>query len=107
MRGLGVYLAAGILVVLAMDFIAPPVGVGLDVVAWPKVEQDTLVQHVDRMHKGDRLPMPTAAGKQMAPKQKHLLVGCDPAFSTLSVAARANFSARCVAAMPVARDVAG
>ena len=62
-----------------MDLIAPPVGMGFDVFAWPAVKGDAIVQHVNRTNKGDRLLVPTATGRQLMPKQQPLLlVGCDP-----------------------------
>ena len=39
MRGLASYLLAGMLVVLAMDFVAPPGGLGLAVRATPVAER--------------------------------------------------------------------
>ena len=97
MRGFSMYLAAGILVVLAMDLIAPPVGMGFDVFAWPAVKGGAIVQHVNRTNKGDRLLVPTATGRQLTPKQQPpLLIGCDPAYSPLSGGVRTNIAARCV-----------
>lgn len=91
------YVVAGILVVLAMDFVAPPVGLGLAVGAWPAVGQGA-VQSVIRTHKRDRLSAPATIGKQQAPrKSPTMLVGCDPVFSPLSASAQANFSGRCIA----------
>ena len=69
MRGFASYMLAGILVVVAMDFIAPPVGLGLPVGAWPTVEQGSLVQSVNRSHKGDRLNVPTAVDKSQCTAQ--------------------------------------
>lgn len=98
MRGLASYVVAGILVVLALDLIAPPVGLGLAVGAWPAVERGTALQSVDRTKKTDRMPVPTAVGKQQVPrKPPTMLVGCDPVFSPLSASAQANFAGRCVA----------
>jgi hypothetical protein len=98
MRGFASYLLAGILVVVAMDFIAPPIGLGLPVGAWPTVEQGSLVQSVNRSNKGDRLSVPTAVDKSQAPrKSPTVLVGCDPVFSPLSASARANVARHCVA----------
>ena len=108
MRGLSIYLAAGILVVLAIDFIAPPVGLGINALAWPASPRAALVQHVDRTHKGDRLPVPTAADKPSTPiRARPPLIGCDPAFSSLAAVKRPSFPARCIAEMPAARRVAG
>jgi hypothetical protein len=102
MRGLGIYVAVGILVVLAMDFVAPPAGLGLYVSAGP-LAAPQIVQHVDRSHKGDRLPAPTIVGRRPEPKQhRPLLVGCDPAYSPLSAAAHASVPARCVSEISVA-----
>ncbi len=99
MRSLGSYIVAGILVVLAMDFIAPPVGLGLAVGAWPVADDATAIQKVNRTHKSDRLSIPTTTvGKQQAPrKSPTMLVGCDPVFSPLSASAHANFPGRCIA----------
>jgi hypothetical protein len=98
MRGFASYLVAGILVVLAMDLIAPPVGLDLSVGAWPVVEHGITLQSVDRTKKSDRMPVPTAVGKQQVPrKPPTMLVGCDPVFSPLSASAQANFAGRCVA----------
>lgn len=98
MRGFASYLLAGILVVLAIDFIAPPGGLGLPVGAWPTVEQGSLVQSVNRSYKGDRLNVPMAVDKSHAPRKlPTLLVGCDPVFSPLSASAHANVARHCVA----------
>ncbi len=98
MRGFASYLMAGILAVVAIDLIAPPVGIGLPVGAWPTVENESLVQSVNRSHKGDRLNVPPAVGKLQAPrKSPTVMVGCDPVFSPLSASAHANFSRSCVA----------
>ena len=63
MRGLASYLLAGILVVLVLDFVAPPAGLGLAVGATPPVGYAAPTQIVDRTHKGDRLVLPTEVGK--------------------------------------------
>jgi hypothetical protein len=96
MRGFASYLVAGILVVLALDFIAPPVGLGLSAGAWPIMQGATLYS-VDRTNKGDRMPLPTTIGKQAPRKTPTMLSGCEPVFSPLSASARANFAGRCVA----------
>ena len=96
-----VYVAAGGLFVLAMDFIAPSAGTGLRVAAWPTID-DGITQYVDRTHKTDRLTPPaTVVDKRHAPVRQSpgVLIGCDPVFSPFSSAARLNFSARCVAAV--------
>lgn len=98
MRGFASYVVAGIMVVLALDFMAPPVGLGLAVGAWPAVEQGSTLQAVNRTNKSDRLSVPATVGKQQAPrKSPTMLVGCDPVFSPLSASAQANFSGRCIA----------
>ena len=98
MRGFASYVLAGVIVVLALDFIAPPVGLGLPVRAWSATEPESAIQSVDRTRKSDRMPMSTTVDKQQAPKKPPaMLVGCDPVFSPLSASARANFAARCVA----------
>lgn len=99
MRGFASYLIAGILVVLAMDIIAPPVGLGFALGAWSAVPHDEITQSVNRAHKADRLLVPsTTVGKTQSPrKPPTVMVGCDPVFSPLSASARANFAGRCVA----------
>ena len=98
MRNLAVYLLAGILVALALDFVASPVGLGLPVGAWPVAGDSATHQSVDRTTKSDRLLLPTAVDKQQAPRNSPaMMAGCDPVFSPLSASARANFSGRCVA----------
>ena len=100
MRGFAIYLVAGTLVVLALDLIAPPVGLGLALGAGPAVEHDSIVQSVNRNHKADRLVVPkTTVVKQQLPRKLPvvIMVGCDPVFSPLSASAQANFSGRCVA----------
>lgn len=101
MRGIVTYLMAGILVVLALDFVAPPVGL-IAVDAKPVAMRDAITQFVDRTHKGDRLNQSTDVGKQQAPRETpsappKIMIGCDPTFSPLSASARANVSGRCIA----------
>jgi hypothetical protein len=100
MRGLASYLLAGILVMMVLDFVAPPVGLGLAVGAPPVTERfaPAQSQFVDRTNKGDRLIVPAYGGKPQAPEEPPLvLIGCDPAFSPLSASASANNVRRCVA----------
>jgi hypothetical protein len=98
MRGIVSYLIGGILVVLVMDFVAPPVGFGLAVGAWPVAARGTTTQFVDRTRKGDRLGLPTAIDKQRSPIAPFtIMIGCDPAFSPLSASAQINASGRCIA----------
>jgi len=97
MRGFASCLMAGIMVVLALDFIAPPVGFGMAIGAWPAMPALT-PQSVDRTNKADRMSLPTAIGKRQTPQiLPTLLAGCDPVFSPLSASARANFPGRCLA----------
>lgn len=98
MRGFMSYLVAGFVVVLAMDLIAPPVGLGMALVAWPVAKEAPGVQLVNRTHKGDRLQVPVASERQKAPPSApSTLVGCESVFSSLSANARLNFAGRCLA----------
>ena len=100
MRGIPTYLMAGTLVVMAMDFVAPPVGLGLAVRATPVAEHSATKQFVDRTHKGDRLSLPASVGEQQTPEPPPAaMIGCDPPFSRLLASARANVSGRCIAEM--------
>jgi hypothetical protein len=99
MRGIASYLLAGVFVVLVLDIVAPPAGLGFSPVgAAPAAINDVTLQSVDRTNKGDRVPV-TTIGKNQPEQQKpqKMLTGCDPAFSPLSAQARANFARSCVA----------
>ena len=97
MRNFLSYILAGTLVVLLLDVIAPPVGLGLGLAAWPPVDSQTIPQVVDRTHKSDRLPVPRATGRRTTPPNAPMLVGCEPVFSSLSKEKQANFPGRCLA----------
>jgi hypothetical protein len=99
MRGIASYLLAGVFVVLALDIVAPPAGLGFSPVgASPSSVNNMTLQSVDRTNKGDRVPV-TTIGKNLPVQQKpqKMLTGCDPAFSPLSAQARVNFARSCVA----------
>ncbi len=95
MRGFMSYILAGILVAIAMAFIAPLAGLSLSVGARSTVERGYAVQSVNRAHKGDRLMLPAAADQPQLPvkspaiKSPTVLVGCEPVFSALSASAHA------------------
>jgi hypothetical protein len=93
-RSIATYLVTGIFVVLAMDFVAPPVGLGLAASIWPRADESVAVQSVNRLHKGDRLPIPSiSVGKQLAPRQSpEVPVGCEAVFSPLSASTKTNFN---------------
>lgn len=98
MRGFIWYLVAGFAVVLTMDLIAPPVGLGMALVTWPAAKSEPAAQFVNRTHKGDRLPVPVVSHRQKAPSvAPETLVGCETVFSSLSANARLNFAGRCLA----------
>lgn len=99
MRGFASFLMAGILVVMAMDLIAPPAGLGFSLNRWPTPQPYTTWQSVDRTLKGNRLQLPATVNKQEVPKNAptRIMVGCDPVFSPLSASASANFAGRCAA----------
>ena len=98
MRGCVSYVTAGVVVMLSMDLIVPPVGLGLVVGARPAVDRSSALQSVDRKHKGERMPALTIIGKQQLPlKLPAVLIGCEPVFSPLSASTHANFPGRCVA----------
>jgi len=97
MRNFLSYVSAGALVVLLLDVIAPPVGWGLGLAAWPPVDGQTIPQVVDRTHKSDRFPLPRATGRGTTPPDAPVLVGCEPVFSALSKEKQADFLGRCLA----------
>jgi len=82
MRGFMGYMLIGMLAVLAMG-LTTTYGLGLASDARPMQER-TIIQHVDRTHKADRLDMRIRAWPT-AKEDKAISVGCEPAFSTLSV----------------------
>ena len=98
MRGLASYLLAGILVMLVLDFIAPPAGLGFAIGAQPANERVAPDQIVNRTHKGDRMTLPRDIGRQQTPRELYrIMIGCEPAFSPLSSSARVNVPSRCIA----------
>ena len=98
MRGFASYLIAGLFIVLALDLVAPPVGLGFSPVGAAPAPAYASQHVVDRANKGDRMPVTTISKRQpetqVPPK---MLTGCEPAFSPLSVSARANFARSCAA----------
>lgn len=98
MRGFASYLIAGLFVLLALGVLAPPVGFGFSSVGAAPAPVYAPLHVVDRANKGDRMPVTTISKRQpemkAAPK---MLTGCEPAFSPLSVSARANFARSCAA----------
>ncbi|MEP7031319.1 MAG: hypothetical protein ABI830_10340, partial [Pseudolabrys sp.] len=94
MRGIATYMLAGILVVMALDLVAPLAGVGVSAATLPEP-----VQSVNRTNKADRVPLPatTVGERQSTDKTPVMLTGCEPVFSPLSASARANFAGRCIA----------
>jgi hypothetical protein len=97
MRVFALYLIAGILVVLALDMVAPPMGLGFAPVGASPVEfnGDARLQAIDRTNKGDRISV-TRVGKRKPAVPAKMLTGCDPAFSPLATSAQANFARSCI-----------
>jgi hypothetical protein len=97
MRGFISYTFAAIVVLVALDAIAPPAGFGLAIDA-PAIEKESgMSQLVDRTHKTDRLQLPLANGRRVSPRRAPaVMIGCEPVFSSLSASSRANFARRCV-----------
>jgi hypothetical protein len=102
MRGLGIYLVAGAVLALMLDYIAPLVGLGYDVGARPVTGRSAAVQIVDRRHKGDRLHIPAVIGPRQGPRRPaKIMIGCDPAVSPLTAPPQIKFPARCIAELAV------
>lgn len=94
MRGL-LLLISGLVVGLAVGVTASDVDWGFAVRAGPAAPAGTVIQSVDRTHKGDRLDMSvTRVGKEPIQPQK-LMDGCEAAASPLSRSAQNP--ARCAA----------
>ncbi len=100
MRGIASYRLAGIAAVLAIGFVASVglgVTLGLAVGARPVTEPGMITQFVDRTHKGDRLSLPTDVGARRAPSAPEaMMIGCEPAYSSLLKPARGTSSGRCI-----------
>jgi hypothetical protein len=91
------YVLAAALTALVLEVIAPLAGFALTVGSRPSTDGNAKPQIVDRTHKGDRLQFPAAVSPRLSPSGKPaLLIGCEPAFSSLSSGARANFAGRCL-----------
>lgn len=97
MRGFYLSVFAGVLVLLAIDVLAPPAGLGVPVIAWTAVDQGAMPQVVNRSHKSDRLQQPAITGRRRQPAAPAMPVGCEPVFSALSSSAYANYPGRCLA----------
>ena len=97
MRGLFLSVYAGVLVLLVIDVLVPPVGLGVPVIAWPAVDRDVTPQVVNRARKSDRLQVPVTTGRQKTPTAPAMPLGCEPVFSALSNSAYANYPGRCLA----------
>ena len=96
MRNIFSYILAGALVTLLLDVVAAPAGLGFGMAAWRSVEGQETPQVVDRTHKSNRLLVPRANGRRIAPPAAPVLVGCEPVFSALSKEKQANFPGRCL-----------
>src|SRR5262245_45574505 len=82
-------------VAMVLDALVLPAGFSLAVTARHSVENDLSGQVVNRTRKGDRLHVPLA-NQPVSPKTTPTMPAeCEPAFSALSVGARANFAGRC------------
>ena len=97
MRGV-LTLTAGLIAGAVIGFGAPHVDFGIAVGARPAMPAGSVIQAVDRAHKGDRLDISvTRIGRQPLPPQKspRIMDGCEPAASPLSSSAQVE--ARCAA----------
>jgi hypothetical protein len=84
---------------VAAGLAAPQVDFDFSVGASPAIPSGSIVQWVDRTHKGDRLDGGvTKVGREpsVPPKGQRIMEGCDPAVSPLSPAA-GNVAGRCAA----------
>ncbi len=103
MRSIASYILAALVIGLMLDIMAPALGSATS--RWPSVEASTVrsQQTVNRDGKADRLSGASTLEKTVreiphpTPVVRPVPEGCDPAFSPLSVSARLNFAARCVA----------
>ena len=96
MRSFISYVLAAGLIAFALEVVAPEAGFGLAAGAW-STDGNAAPQIVDRTHKGDKLQFPAANIRRPPPSGKPaMLIGCEPAFSSLSSGARANFAGRCL-----------
>lgn len=98
MRNFVSYVLVSLFVVLLLAVMGPLAGFGLGVAARPSAQRPAMTpQIVDRTHKSDRLAVPKASGRRLAPPAAPVLVGCDPVFSALSKEKHANYPGRCLA----------
>jgi hypothetical protein len=97
MRGFLPYILTSIVVVVAMDVVAPQVGLGFVGVTQPATEINQPWQTVDRTRKGDRLKVPNVNGRETPSGKPAMPIGCEAAFSSLTSDARVNFPGRCLA----------
>jgi hypothetical protein len=95
MRSLAGYLLIGCFAALGTSAIAMT-GFDFALFAGPATKPGTVIQYVDRAHKGDRLALPTRYGARPVPRDGQAVpVGCDRVFSALSPE-RKNPVGRCL-----------
>lgn len=96
MRNFLSFVLLGVLVVILVDVIVPPIGLGFGAVR-PAVDHQEKPQVVDRTHKSDRLQVHRANVPRVISPGAPVPVGCEPVFSALSKEKRVNFPGRCLA----------
>src|SRR5262245_125247 len=105
MHGLMLCILASIAVVVAMDIVAPPLGLGLATVAQSSTAPNQQIR--DGRRHGHRLQFHKANGRQTPPAVSPMPIGCEGAFSALSAGAKANFPGRCLAERARSRSSIG
>ena len=95
MRVFAGYLLIGVLAVAAMGLVTIA-GLGFAVGARPVAEHGTIVQHVDRTHKSDRLDISAEHSPSIPTQKPGLPEGCEPVFSPLTATKQANITGRCL-----------
>ena len=94
MRGLAAFLG-GAFTVLAANLLAPAMGLDFAKHHPPDTTRDSMTQHVDRTHKGDRLDIRKNIIVRQPNSPAPMLRGCEPAFSPLASPTNNSIS-RCI-----------
>lgn len=95
-RNIAGYLLIGVFFTLATTTLTA-MGLGLEPIARLSPENPSIIQRIDRTHKGDRLDVHTTIDTRPVPKKRNgVPIGCEPVFSVLSSFPHSNISGHCV-----------
>jgi hypothetical protein len=110
----GLYLAAGLLVGLAVSFLVPPAETSFALGTSSVSTHSVSTQIIDRTHKADRLPLPQQFIHSVPPSRHTpatqtgpVGLGCDPAFNPKCLVVELDYPTVCVSANTTMAAIVG